>query len=80
MADWKEPTQTSQAFGAVPRAGGAVAGETYDAGLRAYMLSIYNYMASAVLLTGIVAILFSWGGWNRPQPRSPSMAACCSGR
>ena len=66
MADWKEPTQTRQAFGAVPRAGGAVAGETYDAGLRAYMLSIYNYMASAVLLTGIVAILFSWGGMESP--------------
>lgn len=29
----------------------------YDEGLRAYMLSVYNYMASAVLLTGIVAYL-----------------------
>lgn len=29
----------------------------YDAGLRSYMLSIYNYMASGVLLTGIVALL-----------------------
>ena len=29
----------------------------YDEGLRSYMLSIYNYMASAVLLTGIVALL-----------------------
>jgi FtsH-binding integral membrane protein len=29
----------------------------FDAGLRSYMLSIYNYMASAVLLTGIVALL-----------------------
>src|SRR4029453_10351979 len=29
-----------------------------DAGLRAYMLSVYNYMASGVLLTGIVAMLF----------------------
>ncbi|WP_310497158.1 Bax inhibitor-1/YccA family protein [Sandarakinorhabdus sp.] len=28
-----------------------------DAGLRAYMISIYNYMASGVLLTGIVALL-----------------------
>lgn len=62
MADWNEPSQTRQGFGAVPRAGGAVAGETYDAGLRKYMLSIYNYMASGVLLTGIVALLFSWGG------------------
>jgi uncharacterized protein len=29
----------------------------YDTGLRSYMLSIYNYMASGVLLTGIVALL-----------------------
>lgn len=27
----------------------------YDEGLRSYLLSVYNYMASAVLLTGIVA-------------------------
>ena len=56
MSDWKDPQQTRAAFGSVPRAGGDVAGrETYDEGLRSYMLSIYNYMASAVLLTGIVA-------------------------
>jgi FtsH-binding integral membrane protein len=30
-----------------------------DAGLRSYMLSVYNYMASGVLLTGIVALLFA---------------------
>lgn len=34
----------------------------YDAGLRSYMLSIYNYMASGVLLTGIVALLFARSG------------------
>jgi uncharacterized protein len=33
---------------------GAEAG--YDEGLRSYMLSIYNYMASGVLLTGLVAL------------------------
>lgn len=61
MSDWKETQQTG--FGSVPRAGGDVAGrESYDEGLRSYMLSIYNYMGSAVLLTGIVALLFSWGG------------------
>lgn len=32
---------------------------TYDAGLRAYMLNIYNYMASGLVLTGIVALLAS---------------------
>jgi len=30
-----------------------------DAGLRSYMLSVYNYMASGVLLTGIVALAFA---------------------
>lgn len=58
MADWKDTSRTEQGFGSVPRAGGEVAGrETYDEGLRSYMLSIYNYMASGVLLTGIVALL-----------------------
>lgn len=32
---------------------------TYDAGIRAYMLNIYNYMASGLVLTGIVALLAS---------------------
>src|SRR4051794_16339804 len=32
---------------------------TRDAGLRSYMLSVYNYMASGVLLTGIIAMLFA---------------------
>lgn len=31
--------------------------KTYDLGLRAYMLKIYNYMASALVLTGVVAML-----------------------
>lgn len=31
----------------------------YDAGLRAYMLRIYNYMALALVITGIVAFAFS---------------------
>ena len=46
------------AYGAGVRAGAA----SYDAGLRSYMLSIYNLMAGGVLLTGIVAFLFSRGG------------------
>ncbi len=37
---------------AAPAAGAAV-----DAGLRSYMLGVYNYMASGVLLTGLVAML-----------------------
>ena len=29
-----------------------------DQGLRSYMLKVYNYMASGVLLTGFIALLF----------------------
>lgn len=32
---------------------------SYDTGLRAYMLNIYNYMASGLILTGIMALLAS---------------------
>ena len=28
-----------------------------DVGLRAYMLKVYNYMATGILLTGIVALI-----------------------
>ncbi len=40
------------------RAGTATQTAEYDEGLRAYMLKVYNYMASGVLLTGIVAMVF----------------------
>ncbi len=35
----------------------ARAGAAVDEGLRSYMLKVYNYMASALLLTGMVALL-----------------------
>ncbi|NJO13997.1 MAG: Bax inhibitor-1/YccA family protein [Rhizobiales bacterium] len=58
MADWKDTSREAQRLGSVPRAGGDVAGRVgYDEGLRKHMLSIYNYMSSGVLLTGIVALL-----------------------
>ena len=34
----------------------------FDAGLRSHMLSVYNYMASGVLLTGIIAMAFARSG------------------
>ncbi len=58
MANWSDPRMTAGAAAASVGTRGAA----YDAGLRSYMLSVYNYMASAVLLTGIVAFLFAWGG------------------
>jgi FtsH-binding integral membrane protein len=63
MADWNDPRATRQGFGAAPSQTGELAGRTtFDAGLRRHMLSIYNYMASGVLLTGIVAMLFASSG------------------
>jgi uncharacterized protein len=67
MADWKDPQSTRQGFGVSPSLTGEVAGQaTFDAGLRRHMLSIYNYMTSGVLLTGVVAMLFSRGGAESP--------------
>jgi FtsH-binding integral membrane protein len=65
MANWNDPRTTREGFGtsqgftgaSVPRTG-----EVFDAGLRKHMLSIYNYMTSGVLLSGLVAMLFSRGG------------------
>jgi FtsH-binding integral membrane protein len=58
MANWSDPRTT-----AVPgRTVGYGREAAFDAGLRSYMLSVYNYMGSAVLLTGIVALLFAQSG------------------
>jgi hypothetical protein len=67
MADWNEPGRTQTGFGTSPNVQRDLAGRTVvDQGLRRHMLSIYNYMSSGVLLTGIVALLFSRGGLNSP--------------
>ena len=64
MANWSDPrTGLGSDTAAFGRAQPGVVAAGYDAGLRSYMLSVYNYMASGVLLTGIVAMLFaSWSG------------------
>ena len=59
MANWSDP-QSGAAPGATATSG--TRDVAYDAGLRSYMLSVYNYMASGVLLTGIVALLFANSG------------------
>jgi len=58
MANWSDPRiGASQPTTTIGR------DVAFDAGLRSHMLSVYNYMASGVLLTGIVAVLFaSWSG------------------
>lgn len=58
MANWSDPRTTGATFA---NAAGTRS-EAYDAGLRSYMLSVYNYMASGVLLTGIVALAFAYSG------------------
>ena len=64
MANWNDPQPTKTGFGAAPSLNGEVVGSagTYDMGLRRHMLSIYNYMSSGVLLSGIVALLFASSG------------------
>ncbi len=44
-------------YGTAYRAETAAQAAEFDEGLRAYMLKVYNYMASGVLLTGIIALL-----------------------
>ena len=66
MANWNDSQRPRETWSAgTPQAGGDIQGRgratgrtdgTYDEGLRSYMLKIYNYMASGVLLTGIVAM------------------------
>ena len=50
MADRLEPAARQTGIGEPTTA-------PIDAGLRSYMLAIYNYMASGVLLSGVVALL-----------------------
>ena len=59
MANWQDPRSTAERTGGVNAASVGVPSVTRDAGLRSYMLSVYNYMASGVLLTGIIAMLFA---------------------
>jgi FtsH-binding integral membrane protein len=58
MANWSDPQSTAASYAG--RAGTSAAAR--DEGLRAYMLSVYNYMASGVLLTGIIALVFAQSG------------------
>jgi uncharacterized protein len=58
MANWSDP----RTIGAAPGVDVGIQGAAYDAGLRSYMLSVYNYMASGVLLTGLVAYGFAASG------------------
>jgi uncharacterized protein len=58
MANWQDPRMTGAEAISV-----GVPSVARDAGLRSYMLKVYNYMASGVLLTGFVAMLFASSGY-----------------
>ncbi|MWV27402.1 Bax inhibitor-1/YccA family protein [Aurantiacibacter rhizosphaerae] len=74
MANWNDNRSTRSGFGVSPSQTGDVAGgTTFDAGLRKHMLSIYNYMASGVLLTGIVALLTARSGLAVQFAQGPMM-------
>jgi uncharacterized protein len=60
MANWPDP-RTFAATAAQTRTGQQDV--AFDAGLRTFMLKVYNYMASGVMLTGIVALLFAQSGF-----------------
>ena len=57
MQNQFDPRTRTTGFG--PAVSVGVPSAARDAGLRSYMLKVYNYMASGVLLTGIVAMLFA---------------------
>src|SRR3546814_6540137 len=69
MAQWSDPRANP-----IPRAATTSVGEAaFDRGLRSYMLSVYNTMASGVLLTGIVALLFASGGETRSEEHTSEL-------
>ena len=45
----------NQGYATRPQAGSRTGTQVIDEGLRAYMLSVYNYMAAGVALTGVAA-------------------------
>ncbi len=73
MANWNDPQPPSTGFGASPSLNGDTRGQVagFDAGLRRYMLSIYNYMASGVLLSGVVALGFAESGMAQQVMMTP---------
>ena len=69
MANWNDPNMAASGF---PGSASAM-DQAVDAGLRSYMLSVYNYMGSGVLLTGIVAMLAYNSGFTLSLVGSPLM-------
>jgi FtsH-binding integral membrane protein len=71
MENQFDPRPTQRTSAGVNAASVSVPRATRDVGLRSYMLSVYNYMASGVLLTGIVAMLFANSGYAEQVMATP---------
>ena len=71
MENQFDPRPTQRTSAGVNAATVSVPRATRDVGLRSYMLSVYNYMASGVLLTGIVAMLFASSGYAEQVMATP---------
>ena len=72
MANWNDQQPTRSPFGSAPQLNGELLSATQrDEGLRRYMLSIYNYMASGVLLSGVIALLCARSGMAEAMFGSP---------
>jgi FtsH-binding integral membrane protein len=71
MANWQDPQGTTGTTSGVNTATVGVPRAARGAGLRSYMLSVYNYMASGVLLTGIIAMLFANSGYGAQVMATP---------
>src|SRR5207237_2381456 len=67
------PWRGFMALGSQPRwtVRSADAGVGIDVGLRDYMLRVYNYMASGLALTGIVAYVAAYSGFYESIARTP---------
>jgi len=59
MSEWLDPQQRQSGAAMGSRTTAASEAAAIDQGLRSHMLKVYNYMTSAVLLTGVVAMLFA---------------------
>ncbi len=68
MQNWSDPRTTSAAD---PALHVGVPSAARDAGLRSYMLSVYNTMASGVLWTGIVALVLAQIGVAQTLVENP---------
>ncbi len=62
MADWNDQ-RTGVGYGTGIDSA-SVPSTVRDGGLRKHMLSIYNYMTSGILLSGVIALIFAQGGEN----------------